>query len=111
MIRTEKPDFEEFAYCESKYQIKISLGAVFKLKDLSSSGIKTLSLICWIKKTTKSKDLMFLDKYTLDGYNSALNENLSYNSLARGLNDLCKNGFIGKATRQGSYHINSKLIN
>lgn len=100
------------------------IGVQFGLK---SAGVKVLTLLIWaVQESAIGKDLVLLDKYTLEKFikhhmeqeekEAKLEERevkqikFSRPVFSRGLNELEENKIIAKAERAGYYYINPKFL-
>ncbi len=104
----KKVDSEEF--------IKLFTANIALTFDLTAAGIKAFNvLVHMMQKKGIQKDLVTLDKYTLEEFLEAhKNRNpplkLSQSTFKRGLNDLEKAKIIAKHLRAGDYYINPNFI-
>ncbi len=80
--------------------------------ELSKSGNKTLRVVMWaMKEYANGKDVVNLDKYTLEEFTVAHKDLvISYSVFARGLGELVKAKIIAKAMRAGQYYINPNCM-
>lgn len=82
--------------------------------ELKSAGIKTFSVLAWIlQEKSVNKDLVPLDKLTLDNFLAVHKEKklaLSLATFARGLSELENAKIIAKHLRPGWYFINPNFI-
>lgn len=82
--------------------------------ELSKAGNKALRVVMWAMQVTAiNKDLIVLDKYTLESFlKDDLHEELqlSYPTFMRGLGELCGAKILAKAQRSGMYFINPSVM-
>lgn len=100
----KKVDAEEF--------VKLFTANIALTFDLKSAGIKTFNVLMWMmQKKAIQKDLVALDKYTLEDFMEYHKDrvpplNLSLSTFKRGLNELEQASIIAKNIRSGWYFIN-----
>lgn len=79
--------------------------------DLTSSGIKSLSVVIWIVQNSAiNKDEINLDSIALDTFLKKNDLKLSLATFKRGLNELEKAQIIAKTLRKGVYWINPNFV-
>ncbi len=81
--------------------------------NLSSNGVKALNVLIWVLQQHISRDLILIDKYTHEDFmksHDSQNIKLAYNTMAKGLSELCKAQIIAKSKRQGHYYINPHFV-
>lgn len=88
--------------------------------DLTKAGNKALRVVMWaVQEQAIGKDLVVLDRFTLEGFlgahgfsedESSSTPALSLPTFARGLAELEKAQIIAKAQRAGSYFINPSCM-
>ena len=84
--------------------------------DLTKAGNKALRVVMWaVKETAIGKDVVALDKYTLEEF-LKIHENidppqkLTYPTFTRGIAELEKSKIIAKSVRAGNYFINPSCM-
>lgn len=98
---------------DSDQFIKIFTANISLTFELKASGIKAFNVLLWIlQQKTIDKDLVPLDKFTLEGFLNYQDKKLSLSlaTFGRGLADLEKSKIIAKHVRQGWYFINPNFV-
>lgn len=104
----KKVDTEQF--------VKLFTANIALTFELKAAGIKTFNVLVWmIQNSAVSKDIVALDKYSLDSFLKAHSDrkppiSLSMPTFWRGLAELEKAQIIAKHVRPGSYFINPNFI-
>ncbi|MGM6296660.1 replication/maintenance protein RepL [Vibrio parahaemolyticus] len=104
----KKVDSEEF--------VKLFTANIALTFDLTSAGIKAFNvLVHMMQKKGIQKDLVTLDKFTLEEFLEAHKDRepplkLSQSTFKRGLNDLENAKIIAKHLRAGDYYINPNFV-
>lgn len=79
--------------------------------NLSSYGVKALSVLIWAVQQKMGRDVMTLDKYTHQEFMEHHPElKMAHITFAKGLAELTKSQIIAKAKRKGDYFINPHFI-
>ncbi len=79
--------------------------------ELKAAGIKAFNIVCWLmQEKAIERDLITIDKYTLEDFNKQHNKKLSRAVLYRGIDDLINNKIIARARREGDYFINPSFM-
>lgn len=79
--------------------------------NLSSYGVKALSVLIWAVQQKMGRDVMTLDKYTHQDFMEAHPDlKMAHITFAKGLAELTKAQIIAKAKRKGDYFINPHFI-
>lgn len=92
--------------------VKLFTANIAMTFELNSAGIKTFNILMWMmQKKAIQKDLLVLDKYTLDEFLEAHADRkpavkMSMSTFKRGLNELEEAQIIAKNLRSGWYFIN-----
>jgi hypothetical protein len=103
-----------FKKVDRKQFVKLFTSNIAMTFDLSSSGIKTFTVLVWsVQKKALCKDEVDLDGITLDEFIEEHKEKklkLSLSTFKRGINELEKAMIIAKTMRQGRYFINPNFV-
>lgn len=108
LVTYKKVDGEQF--------VKLFTTNICMAFDLTSAGIKALSLLVWsVQGAAITRDQIDLDKFTLKSFLEEHEGNqkpilMSQPTLWRGLSELEKAQIIAKAERRGRYFINPNFI-
>lgn len=79
--------------------------------ELKAAGIKAFNVVCWMmQRKAIDRDLITIDKYTLEDFNEEHNKKLSRAVLYRGIDDLIENQIIARARKEGDYFINPNFM-
>lgn len=74
--------------------------------DLSSFGIRAFNVLLWCIQLKIEKDLIILDKYSLDDFCKKNNKKFDTSNFRKGLRELQKAKIIAKSLRKSEYFIN-----
>ena len=84
------------------------VGAIF---DLKAAGIKALTVLMWaVQYKAMGRDVVCLDRFTLDDFLGESSLTLSKATYQRGINELEKAQIIAKTQKKGDYFINPNFL-
>ncbi|OUR61668.1 hypothetical protein A9Q74_08595 [Colwellia sp. 39_35_sub15_T18] len=96
---------------DSESFLKLFTGNIALTFDLKSAGIKAFNVVCWVMQNSSiDKDLIIIDKYTVEDFNEIHKKKLSKPVLYRGLKELIINKIIARSQREGDYFINPAIV-
>jgi hypothetical protein len=86
----------------------VNNSAFFNLKVV---GHKVFYIVVYLlQKRTINKDIITIDKYTVNDYLEEYDVTLPRSSLIKGINDLIEANIIARAEKIGDYYINPAVI-
>ena len=103
VVTYKKVDSAEFVKLFAR-----NIGLTF---DLGSAGIKAFNVLIWqVQSFGMNTDLVPIDSFTLEDFNSKTEKTLSKTTLLRGIGELEKAKIVAKAARRGYYYINPNFV-
>lgn len=103
VVTYKKVDEQEF--------IKVFTQNIALTFDLTSAGIKALSMLFWaVQHTAINRDMVILDQITFDDFIVATSKTCTYRTMQRGFIELEKSKIIAKSLRKGTYFINPNFV-
>ncbi|MFC0915873.1 replication/maintenance protein RepL [Pasteurella multocida] len=103
VVTYKKVDEQEF--------VKVFTQNIALTFDLTSAGIKALSMLFWaVQHTAINKDIVILDQITFDDFITATEKTSTFRTMQRGFIELEKAKIIAKTLRKGAYFINPNFI-
>lgn len=96
---------------DSEKFVKLFTANVALTFDLSSAGIKALNVLLFaIQSQAINKDVVTLDKFTLEDFLEEHTLRLSFATFMRGLRDLEQAQIVAKHKKRGNYFINPNFV-
>ena len=103
VVTYKQVDEEEF--------VKLFTANIALTFDLKAAGIKAFNVVMWVvQHKAIERDLIMIDKYTLEEFNQCHSKTLSEATLKRGLRELEQGQIIARQTRRGWYYINPNFM-
>lgn len=103
VVTYKKVDEQEF--------VKVFTQNIALTFDLTSAGIKALSMLFWaVQHTAINRDVVILDQITFDDFISVTAKTCTYRTMQRGFIELEKAKIIAKSLRKGAYFINPNFV-
>jgi hypothetical protein len=100
-----------YKFVDPEKFVKLFTANIALTFDLTSSGIKAFNVLMHaVQIGAINKDLVALDRVTLDDFLKANSLSLSIATFGRGLSELVKGQIIARHTRQGFFYINPNFV-